>query len=159
MHADDTDVKNVIDAILDEAHTVAMVGLSDKADRPSNLVARYLLAHGYRVIPVNPGLSEVLGEKAYPDLASVPVKIDVVDIFRRSEDVPPIVEDAIAVGAAAVWMQEGIVNEAAAERARAAGLRVVMDHCMKKEHEKRHPVTAPDAPTPPPSTPVDSPAA
>ena len=130
--------KKVIDAILRDSRTVAMVGLSNKEDRPSNRVARYLLAHGFQVIPVNPALSEALGQKAYPDLTSIPVKVDVVDIFRRSEDVPPIVEEAIAIGAKVVWMQEGIVSEAAAERARSAGLLVVMDHCMKKEHEKRH---------------------
>jgi hypothetical protein len=125
--------------ILARCRVVAMVGLSNKPDRPSYRVARYLQSHGYRVIPVNPGLTEVLGEKSYPDLASVPGQVDVVDIFRRSEDVPPIVDAAIARGIKAVWMQEGVVSEAAAERARAAGLLVVMDHCMMKEHKKRHP--------------------
>jgi uncharacterized protein len=131
----------VIDSILRESRTIVVVGLSDKPDRPSYRVARYLQTQGYRIVPVNPGLTEVLGERSYPDLASIPGPdpVDVVDIFRRSEDVPPIVEAAIARGARAVWMQEGIVNEAAAERARAAGLQVVMNLCMKKEHEKRHP--------------------
>ncbi len=134
--------------ILDRSRVVAMVGLSAKPDRPSNRVARYLKKNGYRVIPVNPAFDEVLGEKSYPDLASVPGDIDVVDIFRRSEDVPPIVDAAIARGIKAVWMQEGIVNEAAAERARAAGMLVVMDHCMKKEHQKRHRAAAAPPPSP-----------
>jgi predicted CoA-binding protein len=131
------DESTVIDSILRESHTIAVVGLSDKPDRPSYGVAKYLQAHGYRIVPVNPGLTEVLGEPSYPDLASIPGAVDVVDIFRRSEDTPPVVEGAIAKGAKAVWMQEGIVNEAAAERARAAGLQVVMNLCIKKEHEKR----------------------
>lgn len=133
------DESAVIDNILRESRTIAVVGLSDKPDRPSYKVARYLQRHGYHIVPVNPALTEVLGERSYPDLASIPGPdpVDVVDIFRRSEDVPPIVEAAIAKGAKAVWMQEGIVNEAAAARARAAGLQVVMNLCMKKEHEKR----------------------
>jgi len=113
-----------------------MVGLSDNAERPSYRVASYLKEQGYRIIPVNPRVEEVLGEVSYPDLTSVPEPVDVVDIFRRSEDVPPIVEEAIKVGAKVVWMQEGIVNEEAAERARRAGLQVVMDKCMLKEHSK-----------------------
>jgi uncharacterized protein len=131
-----------IDRILRESRTIAVVGLSDKPDRPSYRVAKYLQAHGYRIVPVNPALTEVLGERSYPDLASIPGPdpVDVVDIFRRSEDVPPIVDAAIARGARVVWMQEGIINEAAAERARSAGLTVVMNLCLKKEHEKRHPV-------------------
>jgi predicted CoA-binding protein len=131
------DESSVIDSILRESRTIAVVGLSDKPDRPSYRVAKYLQTHGYRIVPVNPALTEVLGERGYPDLASVPIPVDVVDIFRRSEDTPPVVEAAIAKGARAVWMQEGIVNEAAAERARAAGLQVVMNLCIKKEHEKR----------------------
>ena len=133
------DESAVIDSILRESRTIAVVGLSDKPDRPSYRVAKYLQTHGYRIVPVNPALTEVLGERSYPDLAAVPGPVDVVDIFRRPEDVPPIVEAAIARGAKAVWMQEGIVNEPAAERARSAGLQVVMNLCMKKEHEKRRP--------------------
>jgi uncharacterized protein len=138
------DESALIDSILRESRTIAIVGLSDKPDRPSYRVAKYLQAQGYRIVPVNPGLTEVLGERSYPDLASIPGPdaVDVVDIFRRSEDVPPIVEAAIARGAKIVWMQEGVVNEPAAERARAAGLQVVMNLCMKKEHEKRRPGAA-----------------
>lgn len=126
----ETDIKR----ILDESHTIAVVGLSNKPERPSFDVACYLKDHGYRIIPVNPKLSEVLGEKAYPDLLSIPGEIDVVDIFRRSEDVGPVVDDAIKKGAKVVWMQLGIINEEAAEKARAAGLDVVMDRCIKIEH-------------------------
>jgi hypothetical protein len=113
--------------IIKGSHSVAMVGLSSNPERASHRVASYLQSRGYRVIPVNPREREVLGERAYPDLTSIPEKVDVVDIFRRSEDVPPIVDEAIRIGAKAVWMQEGIVNEAAASRAREAGLAVVMD--------------------------------
>jgi predicted CoA-binding protein len=120
--------------ILRKSHSVAVVGLSSNPERPSYIVASYLKEHGYRIIPVNPGEKAVLGEKSYPDLASIPEKIDVVDIFRRSEDVPPIVRDAIKIGAKAVWMQEGIINEEAAAAAGKAGLKVVMDRCMRKEH-------------------------
>jgi predicted CoA-binding protein len=122
--------------ILSSAHTIASVGMSPRPERESNVVGTYLKAHGYRVIPVNPTISEALGEKAYPDLASVPEKIDVVQIFRKPEDVPPVVEEAIKAGAKAVWMQEGIVNEEAAARARAAGLQVVMDACMRLSHQR-----------------------
>ncbi len=125
-----------IERILREARTIAVVGLSPKPDRPSFGVAEYLQQRGYRIIPVNPTVDQVLGEKSYPDLKSVPEKIDVVDIFRRPEDVPPVVEEAIQVGARAIWMQEGIINEAAAARARQAGLDVVMDRCMLKEHQR-----------------------
>jgi predicted CoA-binding protein len=123
-------------AILREARTVAVVGLSDKPDRDSYHVAEYLQRAGYRVIPINPAVSGVLGEKAYPSLRDVPERIDVVDVFRKSEAVPVIVEEAIAVGAKVVWLQEGIVHNAAAERARAAGLKVVMSRCMLKEHAR-----------------------
>ena len=125
-----------IEGILKRAKTVAVVGLSPKADRPSYGVASYLKEQGYRIIPVNPAADEVLGEKCYPDLSSIEEKVDVVDIFRRAEDVPPIVEEAIRTGAETVWMQEGIVNEEAAARAREAGLEVVMDRCMLKEHKR-----------------------
>lgn len=128
----DTDLRR----ILDDSKTVAVVGLSPKPERPSYRIATYLQRQGYRVIPVNPTVEEVLGERSYPDLRAVPEKIDVVDIFRRSEDVPPIVEEAIEVGAPVVWMQEGVVNEEAATRAEQAGLRVVMDRCILKEHRR-----------------------
>ncbi len=125
-----------IEEILKGSKTVAVVGLSPKPDRPSYDVARYLQARGYRIIPVNPQATEGLGEKSYPSLAAVPVPVDVVDIFRRSEDVPPIVDEAVRVKARVVWMQEGIVNEQAADAARRAGLDVVMDRCMQKEHKR-----------------------
>ncbi len=111
------------------------MGLSDREDRPSHRVARYLQSQGYRIIPVNPRLEgPVLGEQPYPDLESVPEHVDLVDIFRRAADVPRVVESAIKVGASAVWMQLGIIHEEAAERAREAGLDVVMDHCTSIEH-------------------------
>lgn len=122
--------------LLRSARTIAVVGLSDKPERDSYHVAAYMQRHGYRIIPVNPALSSVLGEKAYACLREVPEKIDIVDIFRRPDAVPPIVDDAIAVGAGAVWMQEGIVHNAAAEKARAARLQVVMNKCILKEHAR-----------------------
>ena len=125
---------NDVQRILKQTKTIAVVGLSDKPDRDSYQIASYLQQHGYRIIPVNPRVNEVLGEKAYPSLRDVPDPVDVVDIFRRSEDVPPIVEDAIAIGAKVVWMQAGIVNEEAAARAEAAGLGVIMDACMRSAH-------------------------
>lgn len=125
-----------IEKILREARTIAVVGLSPRPERPSYGVASYLQQQGYRIVPVNPTVDQVLGERSYPDLKSVPERIDVVDIFRRSEEVPPIVEDAIQVGARVIWMQEGVINEAAAARAREAGLAVVMDRCMLKEHQR-----------------------
>ena len=123
-----------VQRILKQTKTIAVVGLSDKPDRDSYQIASYLQQQGYRIIPVNPRVNEVLGEKAYPSLRDVPDPVDVVDIFRRSEDVPPIVEDAIAIGAKVVWMQSGIVNEEAAARAEAAGLAVIMDACMRSAH-------------------------
>jgi predicted CoA-binding protein len=135
--------------ILRTAHTVAVVGLSDKPDRDSYHVAGYLQRHGYRVIPVNPEVQEVLGEKAYAALQDVPEPIDVVNVFRRAEFVPEIAAAAAAVGARVLWLQEGVVHPAAAAAARAAGLQVVMDRCILKEHHKvsrgrppRHPRTA-----------------
>ena len=127
-----------IDEILSSAKTIAVVGLSEKADRESHLVARYLQANGYRIIPVNPAVAEVLGERSYPDLASIPpeIAIDVVDIFRKPEFIPAVVDAAIPRGARAVWMQLGLVHNAAAKKARAAGLEVVMDRCMKVEHAR-----------------------
>ncbi|MFC1998233.1 CoA-binding protein [Chloroflexota bacterium] len=124
------------EAILKNSKIIAIVGLSKNPERPSNIVAAYLMDNGYTVIPVNPKEDEILGLKSYPGLSSVPQKVDVVDIFRKPEDVPPLVEDAIKIGAKTVWMQEGVINEEAAARARDAGLDVVMDKCMKKEHEK-----------------------
>jgi predicted CoA-binding protein len=125
---------NELRQILSTTRTIAVVGLSDKPDRPSHAVASYLQKQGYRIIPVNPNLTEVLGEKAYPSVRDIPGPVEVVDIFRRAEEVPPIVEDAIAKGARVVWMQLGIVNESAAARAEAAGLQVVMDTCMEVVH-------------------------
>lgn len=125
-----------ISEILHSARTIAVVGLSNKRFRPSYGVSEYLKRVGYRIIPVNPLEDEVLGEKSYPDLDSVPVPVDVVDIFRRSEFVPEIVEAAIRNGAKAIWMQEGVIHEQAARRAEAAGLAVVMDHCILKEHRR-----------------------
>jgi predicted CoA-binding protein len=122
--------------LLRNARTIAVVGLSDKRWRPSHGVSEYMQQAGYRIIPVNPALSEVLGEKCYPNVASVPEVIDIVNVFRRPEFVPEIVEEAIRVGAKAVWMQEGVVHERAAARAREAGLTVVMDRCLLKEHRK-----------------------
>jgi predicted CoA-binding protein len=115
---------------------IAVVGLSPKEDRPSYVVAKYLQSHGYKIIPVNPRGDEILGEKCYPNLSAIPHPIDVVDIFRRPEDIPPIVEEAIKIKAKVIWMQEGIINEAAAEKARQAGLDVIMNKCMLKEHRR-----------------------
>ena len=120
--------------ILRTSQTIAVVGLSPKENRPSNMVARYLMEAGYRVVPVNPGQTEILGEKCYPDLTSIPHAVDIVDIFRRPADIPPIVEEAIAIGAKTIWMQLGIRNDEAAARAKAAGLQVVMDRCLKVDH-------------------------
>jgi uncharacterized protein len=122
--------------ILKTCRTIAVVGLSGNPERASNHVASYLKEKGFKVIPVNPSEKTILGDVCYPDLVSVPEKIDVVDIFRKSEDVPPIVKDAIKCGAKAVWMQEGVVNEPAAAEARLAGLKVVMNKCMLKEHQR-----------------------
>ena len=122
------------DKILKEYRTVAIVGASSDPERPSFRVVRYLSKHGYNVIPVNPNEREILGMTCYPNLSSIPEKVEVVDIFRKSEAVMPIVEEAIRIGAKAIWMQEGVINEEAAARARDAGLLVVMDKCMRKEH-------------------------
>ena len=125
-----------ISDILHTCRTIAVVGLSSKRYRPSYGVAEYLQRAGYRIIPVNPQEESVLGERAYPDLDSVPEPVDMVDIFRRSEFVPEIVEAAIRKGAKAIWMQEGVVHEAAAERAEEAGIAVVMDRCILKDHRR-----------------------
>jgi len=122
------------DKILRSARTIAVVGLSANPRRPSHGVARYLQRAGYRIIPVNPNVSDVLGERAYATLSELPGPVDVVEVFRRSEYAGAIVDEAIATGAGAVWLQDGVVDDAAAERARAAGLDVVMDDCMMRRH-------------------------
>ena len=122
--------------ILGAARTIAVVGLSNRRYRPSHGVAEYLQRAGYRIIPVNPNVSEVLGEKCYATLDAVPEPIDIVDIFRRSDHVPEIVEAAIRKGAKTIWMQEGVVNEDAARRAESAGMTVVMDRCILKDHRR-----------------------
>ena len=125
-----------IEKIIRESRNVAVVGISNKLGRPSLTVASYLKGQGYSIIPVNPTIQDVNGEKCYPDLGSIPEKVDVVDIFRKPQDVLPVVEEAIRIGAKAIWMQEGIVNEDAARKAKEAGLQVVMDKCMLKEHAR-----------------------
>jgi predicted CoA-binding protein len=123
--------------VLKASRTIAVVGLSSRKFRPSYGVAEYMQSAGYRIIPVNPQESEVLGEKCHARLEDIPEKIDIVDIFRKSEFVPEIVESAIGIGARAIWMQEGVIHEEAAERARQAGLFVIMDSCILKEHAGR----------------------
>lgn len=125
-----------MDEVLRNSHTIAVVGLSSKRFRPSHGVAEYMKRSGYRIIPVNPNEHEVLGQTAYPDLDSIPVPVDIVDIFRRSEYVPEIVDAAIRIGARAIWMQEGVYHEEAARRAEAAGLTVMMDRCILKDHRR-----------------------
>src|SRR5258707_15756976 len=122
--------------LLKTARTIAVVGLSPSPLRPSFGVAAYLQTHGYRIIPINPEIDSVLGEKAYGSLREVPEKIDIVDVFRRPENVPPIVEEAIALNGPAIWLQETVVHEEAAEKARRSGIFVVMDRCILKEHRK-----------------------
>lgn len=131
-------------AILERMRTFAVVGLSPKPHRDSHMVAKFLQAHGYRVIPVYPREESILGEKCYPSLRDIPVEVDVVDLFRRSEAVPPFVDDAMAIGAKVVWMQLGVVHEASAQKARSAGLLVVMDRCPVIEY-RRHFGSAPNA--------------
>lgn len=120
--------------ILRECRVIAIVGLSAHWHRPSYFAAKYLLEHGYRVIPVNPQYADVLGQRCYPSLREVPERVDLVDVFRKAADVPPVAEDAIAIGAKVLWQQLGVRNEAAAARARAAGLETVVDRCVKIEH-------------------------
>ena len=122
--------------ILHETRTIAVVGLSPRPERDSHDVARYLQRQGYRIIPVNPNIDAVLGERAYPDLLSIPEPIDMVDVFRRSEEVEPIAEQAVAIGAKVLWLQLDVVNEAAAAVATAGGLDVVMDRCTLQEHQR-----------------------
>ena len=123
--------------ILEKYKTLTIVGLSSKPMRPSHGVAQYMQEHGYRIIPVNPNETSVLGEKAYPSLGAVPEPVEVVVIFRRPEHVPEVVEAAVRKGAKVIWMQEGVIHEDAAARARQAGLAVIQDHCILKEHAKR----------------------
>lgn len=125
-----------ISELLQESRTIAVVGLSGNRLRPSHGVAEYMMEQGFRIIPVNPNETEILGERSYASLEEIPERVDIVNIFRRPEFVPPLVESAIRIGAKCVWMQEGVVHEAAAERARAAGLLVVMDRCILKEHRR-----------------------
>lgn len=130
-----TDI-NTLRRILTDYKRVAIVGLSANWSRPSNFVGKYLLEHGFEVIPVNPRYDEILGQTCYPDLASIPSPVDIVDLFQRAERVPPFVDDAIAIGAKVVWMQLGITHEQAARKAREAGLDVVMDRCIKIEYAR-----------------------
>jgi len=125
---------NTLRRILRESRVIAVVGLSADWFRPSYFAAKYMQEHGYRVIPVNPKYPEILGEKCYRSLRDIPEKVDIVDVFRKTADVMPIAEDAIAIGAKVLWQQLGVRNEAAAAKARAAGLETVMDRCVKIEH-------------------------
>ncbi|MCX5869759.1 MAG: CoA-binding protein [Deltaproteobacteria bacterium] len=124
----------LVKEVLHTARTIAVVGFSPKENRPSHMVGCYLMQAGFRVIPVNPGHREICGVTCYPDLVSIPEPVDVVDIFRRSEDVLPVVAEAIAIGAKAIWMQQGIINQEAAVLAEKAGLVVIMDRCIKVDH-------------------------
>lgn len=128
--------RETIKKILEDCRTIAVVGLSSNPGRASNGVAGYMRRNGYRVIPVNPNEQQVFGEKAYPSLGDVPDKIDLVDIFRRSEEAGQAVDEAIEIGAKAVWLQEGVIDHAAARRAEQAGLLVVMDRCWLKDHAR-----------------------
>ncbi len=129
------EIDDTISRIL-KMHTIAVVGLSPKPDRPSHDVARYLLDRGYKIVPVNPGQDEILGRKCYPHLSAIPEPVDLVDVFRRPEHCPLIAEQAVAIGAKALWLQLGIVNDDAARIASDAGLPVVMDRCIKIEHAR-----------------------
>jgi hypothetical protein len=124
----------LVRSVLSGTKTIAMVGLSPKKQRPSNFVASYMKYEGYRIIPVNPMVDEILGEKSYPDLLSIPDPVDMVDVFRSPKDCPPIAEQAVAIGAKALWLQLRIISLEAAEIAEAGGLQVVMDRCIKMEH-------------------------
>ncbi len=128
--------QQTINHLLATVKTIAVVGLSNRPGRPGRYVPAYMKGQGYRIIPVNPTIEEGLGEKAYPDLPSVPEPVDLVLVFRRPEDVPPVIEQAIQISAPAVWLQTGIINEQAAETARQAGITVVMDACMMVEHRR-----------------------
>ena len=137
MPLTDRKIDRDVEAILDACHTIAVVGLSGKRYRPSYGVSEYMQRAGYRIIPVNPRETEVLGEKAYPSLEALPEPVDLVNIFRRSEFAGEVVDAAIRIGARAIWMQEGVEDQEASERARKAGLLVVMDRCILKEHRRR----------------------
>ncbi len=128
---------DLVDEQLRNTRTIAVVGLSNNPDRDSHRVAGYLQRQGYRIIPVNPVIEEALGEKSYPDLKSVPESIDMVDIFRRSDQVMPVVDEAIEVGARYIWMQDGVINEDAKAKAEAAGIPVVMNDCALRQHRRR----------------------
>ena len=128
---------DLVDEQLRESKTIAVVGLSSNPARDSYQVARYLQSQGYRIIPVNPTIEEALGEKSYPDLKSVPEPIDMVDVFRRSDQVQPVVDEAIEVGARYIWMQDGVINEEAKAKAEAAGIPVVMNDCALRQHKRR----------------------
>ncbi|NOZ84248.1 MAG: CoA-binding protein [Epsilonproteobacteria bacterium] len=132
------EMKERIEKILKNHKVVAIVGLSPKEERPSRQVAQYLQKHGYKIVPVRPGMNEILGEKCYSSLSEIPFPIDVVDIFRKSETVMPIIDEAIKIGAKSVWLQLGIKNPEAEKKAESAGLLVVSDRCMKIEHSKKH---------------------
>jgi predicted CoA-binding protein len=127
---------NTLRRILRESRVLAVVGLSADWFRPSYFAAKYMQAHGYRIIPVNPKYPEILGERCYPSLGEIPTKVDIVDVFRKTQDVMPVAEEAIAIGAKVLWQQLGVRNEAAAQRARDAGLLAVMDRCVKIEHAR-----------------------
>lgn len=122
--------------LLETARVVAIVGLSPDTDKASNIVGRYLMAHGYRVIPVNPAYAEILGQRSYPSLSDVPVKVDIVDIFRKSDEVLPAVKEAVGLAPKAIWLQLGVVNEEAERIARQSGIPLYMDQCIKKEHTR-----------------------
>lgn len=130
-------MESLIDTILSEVRTVAVVGLSDRPERPSYQVARYLQDRGFRILPVNPRIRESLGRKAYPSLREIPEKVDLVDVFRRPEEVPPIAEEAIRIGAKYFWMQEGVEHREAEEMLAGARIPVIVDRCIKKELVKR----------------------
>jgi predicted CoA-binding protein len=123
-----------IEAVLKKYKVVAVVGLSPKPERDSHKVAKYMKEHDYTIVPVNPGQKNILGEKCYPNLKTIPFPVDIVDVFRKPDAVPPIVDDAVEIGARVIWMQLGIVHNESADKAREAGLEVVMDRCMKIEH-------------------------
>ena len=129
---DDKDIQDILNM-----KVIAVVGCSPKEERPSHYVAKYLQSVGYKIIPVNPGFTEILGEKCYPNLLEIPEEVDVVNVFRKSEDVFPIVQDAIKIHAKAVWMQDGVEHDLAAEKAVQAGLKVVMNNCLLREHQRR----------------------
>ena len=130
-------MSDLVDEQLRESRTIAVVGLSDNPERISYRVAQYLQGQGYRIIPVNPVIDSALGETSYPDLKSVPEPIDMVDVFRRSELVAPVVDEAIEVGVRYIWMQDGVIDETAAAKAEAAGIPVVMNDCTLRQHKRR----------------------